>query len=123
MMTEAQLQKLCVDALQVAGYTVLISNAGRKTGSTGVFQSKGIPDLLVGAPGWRMLAGIEFKTARGRVSPEQQALVDLGVVSIARSPSDVYHVIWQKEDAPSGIGHLKPPTVRRLLILKALLDP
>lgn len=78
-MSEAALKRSVVDALRLLnGVHVLRLNAGATVIRSGTTSrvihgvEPGTPDLLVMLPGGRVL-WLELKTARGRLSPAQQA--------------------------------------------------
>lgn len=93
-MKESQLQQAIKDALVLAGFRVLHTSAHRQKGPSGV--SPGVPDLLVThqccKPNW---LGIEVKTDKGRLSPAQKELADLGMVKVARSPREAAWEAWK----------------------------
>ena len=80
---ESEIQASIVKLLKGFGFTVLVTSRGLQRGSSAI--QKGIPDLLVSIPsvpfGW---VGLEVKTAKGKIRPEQQELHDQGKVAIVR---------------------------------------
>mgnify|MGYP000148992598 CR=1 FL=1 len=81
---ESEIQSSIVKLLRGFGFTVLVTSRNLQRGGSAI--QKGIPDLLVSIPGidygW---VGVEVKTAKGRVKPEQQELSDKKQVKIARN--------------------------------------
>ena len=69
-MTEAQIQRACLDALHRLGITCWRDQAGTARGGRTHLSPPGTPDIIGYLPGGRMLA-IEVKTALGSVSQEQ----------------------------------------------------
>jgi hypothetical protein len=86
---ESDVQKLIVDALRLAGLTVLHTSAFKQKGPSGV--SKGVPDLLVAHPLLNgCFIGIEVKRP-GPIkwsSEEQRLLYETGCTLVAQSPGD-----------------------------------
>ena len=84
---ESEIQSSIVKLLRGFGFTVLVTSRNLQRGGSAI--QKGIPDLLVSIPGvayaW---VGIEVKTAKGRVRPEQQELSEARKVKIARCELD-----------------------------------
>lgn len=105
---ESAIQAAAVEALQYLGYIVLVTTTHLGRGdnhSTKV--TKGIPDLLVchedwpapllcgvidghGIPAW---IGIEMKTRTGKLSREQRALHEAGLIAIARSAAEAVGIV------------------------------
>lgn len=81
---ESEIQSSIVKLLRGFGFTVLVTSRNLQRGGSAI--QKGIPDLLVSIPGvpyaW---VGLEVKTAKGRVRPEQQELHDSLKVAIVRN--------------------------------------
>jgi len=90
-MTEAELQCQIVDALRLLGCTVLVTSARSYRPAQGERRGygadRGVPDLLVAPPGAppSVWLGLEVKSARGRLSPVQKALLDAGRITVVRS--------------------------------------
>lgn len=88
--SEAELQRQIVEALEVMRFKVLVTTVkirskNPKHHRTG--QSKGIPDVIISKPQWMegIWLGLEVKSENGRVRPEQQELARLGRIVIVRS--------------------------------------
>lgn len=114
MNPETKIQNLILIALSQAGCTVWrVETAGawvgrqiHKDGSTVTLANarmfttglvKGGSDIIGISPDGRFLA-VEVKTARGRVSPEQQRFIDAvnragGIAGVARSVGDAIELI------------------------------
>jgi hypothetical protein len=92
---ESDVQKLIVDALRLAGLTVLHTSAYRQKGPSGV--SKGVPDLLVAHPLLQgCFIGIEVKKP-GAIkwsSEEQRLLYETGCTLVAQSPGDALRHVY-----------------------------
>lgn len=113
--TEAGLEAAIVQALTLTGHVVLQTSEHRR-GQTcprcGTWQvlaggrgtSKGVPDLLVTAGDWPLgvFLGLEVKTARGRVSPEQQDLADRGMIMVVRSVEEAIAAVGKVEKTMRG---------------------
>lgn len=84
---ESQIQADIVKALTVAGFRVKVTSAPLQRGKSGV--TKGIPDLLVSHPGLPFFyIGMEVKTPKGTVRPEQLAASQANEYRIVRSVED-----------------------------------
>jgi len=86
-MTEAEITKQIRKLLDSAGVIHL-----KIRGS--MYQKRGVADIVGMLPGGRFVA-IEVKTAKGKMSPEQQAFIDAieakgGIGIIARCVMDVF---------------------------------
>lgn len=114
MNTETRIQNLILVALSQAGCTVWrVETAGvwvgrqihREGGTVTLANArmmqaglcKGGSDIIGIAPDGRFIA-VEVKTARGRVSPEQQRFIDAvnkagGIAGVARSVGDALELI------------------------------
>ena len=58
-----------------------------------VAQPAGCPDLFVWSPRFQRWVGQELKADKGKLSPEQQRLVDLGAVQVVRTPEQALRAI------------------------------
>ena len=89
--SERDIQKAIVQELRLRGYIVMETGQWRADRAG---NSKGLPDVIFTRQGWgNRWSCIEVKTAKGRVRKEQQELVYLGVVHIARSVEDARRII------------------------------
>lgn len=90
---ESEIQASIVKLLKGFGFTVLVTSRGLQRGSSAI--QKGIPDLLVSIPsvpfGW---VGLEVKTAKGKVRPEQQVLHNNKEVAIVRNEAQACYYLW-----------------------------
>ena len=110
-MTEAQLQASVIELAQLLGWRVAHfrparTEAGWRTAVAG--DGKGFPDLLLTKRGYLLFA--ELKSARGRLSPEQEEwLADLALVGHGIGP--VRALVWTPADWKSGAieNALRPP--------------
>ena len=102
-MSEAEVQKLIKEGLKTAGYTVMdtavygsprIMRAAKQGGTT-----KGLPDLFVTHDSWPtgIFIGLEVKTEKGALKPEQQELLDRGRIAVVRSFEDAYRAVQDYE--------------------------
>lgn len=82
---EAVLVRDIVAALRAAGRTVLRVGQ-RRCDLAG--SDAGVPDLLLWCPARQSWLGLEAKTAQGRLSVAQRALVEAGMVIVIRSVED-----------------------------------
>lgn len=94
-MTEREVQDQVRKALRSLGYTVLSTSSGA-SGRPRKFhnnQDKGVPDLLVSKEGWGVWIGLEVKSEKGALQPEQRDLADKGMVFVVRSLDDALRVL------------------------------
>lgn len=96
---EADLVAGIVQALELTGWIVLRVGQWRadKSGTTA-----GCPDLFVWVPAKNGWTGIEVKTERGRLSPAQKRLEELGVIVVVRSISEAMYAVGQPYARPEG---------------------
>ena len=99
---ESEIQASIVKLLKGFGFTVLVTSRGLQRGSSAI--QKGIPDLLVSIPSvpyaW---VGLEVKTAKGKVRPEQQELHNAGKVAIVRNEAEAAMRVHEAiKDIPQG---------------------
>jgi hypothetical protein len=95
--TEEQLQAVIVEALRLAGFTVLVTTRHPKRCRCGRWSraddgaSRGLPDLFVTHPTWgNRWRAIELKRpGGGRLSSEQRQLVGSGSVAVVKSLEEV----------------------------------
>lgn len=87
-LSEKDIQFAIKRKLTELGYIVLSTSSiaagrGRRAAST----SSGVPDLLVSHKKWQcgVWLGLEVKTEKGRLTPEQTELYNLGRIVIVRS--------------------------------------
>ena len=84
---ESQIQASIVQALTMAGFHVKTTSAPLQRGKSGV--TKGVPDLLVCHPALpQVYIGMEVKTPKGSIKPEQQAAANRNEYRIVRSVED-----------------------------------
>jgi hypothetical protein len=114
--SEEQLQQTIVEALRLAGFTVLSTSRRRKrcrrcgcwpAGGDGV--SKGLPDLLIWCPRRRGWIGAEVKGARTKISPEQRALAEAGKVVLVRTVEEALRCAGAGDRVEIGPGVKLPP--------------
>lgn len=90
-------------ALEALGYEVLSTTVRNARGGYGA--SRGVPDLLISRPGWRVgWLGMEVKGPKTPVSPEQARLAGLGLTVIVRSVDDALTAVraFQETNGLSG---------------------
>jgi hypothetical protein len=103
-MTEADLLRFATDSLKRSGLLYWrVSNGPSlysKNNKTHFRRSPiaGFPDLAGLTPDGQFWA-LELKTAKGRVSPDQERWIEnikksKGIAEVARNPSDVLKFIW-----------------------------
>ena len=103
-MTELDLQKQIIAGLRASGFIVLSTSsaaAGRPKRFSN-HSSKGIPDLLVSRKGWSHWYGLEVKLPKAPLKPEQQELVEMGLVFIVRSFEDAIAALGHPTNARNG---------------------
>lgn len=88
-LSESQIKAQIKDYLTLRGF-YWVANAGS------LYQRKGIPDILFGGNG--VWGGIEAKSAKGIVSPEQIVEIEKiraagGIAFVARSVEEVMNVL------------------------------
>ncbi len=79
---EAKLRHDITRALSERGYVVM--EVGQKD-ARGSGTTEGCPDLFVSAPGRNRWVAMELKSATGRPSDKQQALIEQGVSVVVRT--------------------------------------
>lgn len=90
---ESDVQAAIRDLLTSLGYMVRQTSVRGWRGTKGYGTDKGIPDLLVTRPGWFCTCEIEVKGPKTKLSPEQDALVKSGVMSLARTVEDAMVIL------------------------------
>ena len=85
-MNEREIQKKAVDHLRQAGFTVIVTSNRKKTANT-----KGAADIFVNIYRSVWIA-LDTKTPTGKLSEEQQKLVDEGKVYIFTEPYEALDI-------------------------------
>jgi hypothetical protein len=86
--TERQIQREAVAALRKLGYIVFVTSTNRASRCT-----VGTPDIFVGRKEWKQFTAIEFKSAKGRLTSEQEFAERCGCVNVCRSVEEVMEAI------------------------------
>lgn len=87
-MSESALQSDIRKALQTLGYSCRATSAPfRQKRGRNWQQDKGMPDLFVTHKSWGegVWKGLEVKTGKGTLKPEQQELLEAGRIIVVRS--------------------------------------
>ena len=102
---ESEVQGQVCDGLEALGYQVWSTVVRGWRGSRGYGADKGVPDLLVGHPSWGVARlAVEVKGPATKLSPEQTALFESGMLIVARSFEDavVGIAVWERANGLSG---------------------
>jgi hypothetical protein len=97
--SEEDIQKTAIELLRLKGFIVLETTV-RVRGKTG--QSRGIPDVLVSHERWPRgcWTGIETKSDKGGLRPEQALLEAQGRIFVYRSPEEalafIDRIVWDE---------------------------
>jgi hypothetical protein len=90
---EADIVATIYEGLTLLGYVVFRTGQWRADRAG---NDVGCPDLFVTRPGWDTFKALEVKTQRGRLSPHQQWLHDLGVITVVRCWEDALRAVQEE---------------------------
>ena len=111
--TEAELQRLVTRGLRLLGFLVLSTVVRPKRCRCGAWggahtgMDRGVPDLLVRHRTWPtgFWLGMELKSEKGRLRPEQAELQQAGAIVVVRSWEEALAAVQAKPLTPGqGVG-------------------
>jgi hypothetical protein len=94
-MTESELQSSIKKSLKQLGYIAMSTSRYNTSANRRGASEPGIPDILVTHKNWRpgMWLGLEVKTDKGKLKPEQAELLEAQRIFVVRSWEEAWNAV------------------------------